>query len=66
MLPLHDEGRLANAVDKGVISRLRRPHTLHQLLADGWAVTEVFTQDEFTHDVVIAVDSDLYAVFDST
>ena len=29
-------------------------------------VAEVVTQDEYTHDVVVAVDDGLYLVFDTT
>ena len=47
-------------------------HTLEQVLQ--WAfkrnppadVFMVVTQDEFTHDVVLKLDSDLFLVFDTT
>ncbi len=51
---------------------LREQRTLGDVLA--WArsqhpprtVTEIVTQDEYTHDVVIAYDEGLYLVFDTT
>ena len=66
MLPLRDDEGRASTLDESAVARLRRPRTLHDLLADGWTVVDVIEQDEFTNDVVISVDAELYAVFDST
>jgi hypothetical protein len=30
------------------------------------SVTEIVTQDEYTHDVVVGYDEDVYLVFDTT
>ncbi len=63
-IPLADFERLR--------SQLRALPTLAEVLAWGRAqlpprtVTEIVTQDEYTHDVVMKYDEGLYLVFDTT
>ena len=66
LLPLHDHENLAQSLRTDVVLGLRRPRTLHELVADRWVITEIFEQDEFTRDVVISVESGIYAVYDAT
>ena len=53
-------------------NELRDQRTLADVLAWGRAqapsrpVTEILTQDEYTHDVVVAYDEAVYLVFDTT
>ena len=53
-------------------SELRDQRTLADVLAWGRAqtpprsVTEILTQDEYTHDVLIAYEEAVYLVFDTT
>lgn len=66
----------ASAVDREVFlklaSALRTQHTLGDVLAWGRrqspprTVTEIITEDEYTHDVVIGFDERHYLVFDTT
>ena len=41
------------------------PRSLHALIEGGLSVSNVVIQDEFTHDVIVAV-GDFFAVYDST
>jgi hypothetical protein len=66
----------ANPIDRelylNLASALRSQRTLGDVLA--WArrqsparsVTEIITEDEYTHDVIIAFDDRHYLVFDTT
>lgn len=66
----------AGAVDRAIVgqleARLRTMSTLGNVLA--WSrrlspprsVAEIVTQDEYTHDVIMAFDDRHYLVFDTT
>ncbi len=63
MLPLSN---FTAVVDTPLLKRLRRPTTMHALIRTGADVVDVVIQDEFTHDVIIKVSNDLFAVYEST
>ena len=64
------------AVDSGVATRLAAELRSQRTLGDvlGWArrqqptrdVAEIVTHDEYTHDVIIAWERDVWLVFDTT
>ena len=66
----------AGSVDRELYDRLapelRAQRTLGDVLSWGRAqspprsVTEIVTQDEYTHDVVVEIDAPYYLVFDTT
>jgi hypothetical protein len=71
-VPVTPHGQLpANLVTR-LDTALREQRTLGDVLT--WAraqrpprtVTEIVTQDEYTHDVIMAVEEDVYLVFDTT
>ena len=72
MPELTDHAGLA-AGDRDSLARLVATHsTLEAVLA--WSrtaspprrITEIITQDEFTHDVVLPFEASLYLVYDTT
>jgi len=71
-IPITRGGAVPREVFDRLAAELRGQHTLADVLAWGRAqvpprpVTEILTQDEYTHDVVVAYDADVYLVFDTT
>lgn len=72
LVPVISQGQsLANVVAH-IEPMLREQRTLGDVLA--WArseeppraVTEIITQDEYTHDVVVKYEEQVYLVFDTT
>ena len=71
-VPITVEG----AVDRDLIAELtpalREQRTLGDVLAWGRActpprtATEIITQDEYTHDVIVALEERAYLVYDTT
>ena len=61
MLPLDNVSEIH--VDAEEIRALK---TLHDAVRAGFEVENVIIQDEFTHDVILKVADQIYAVFDST
>ena len=72
LVPVTAEGQVPSTVLAHLEHALREQRTLGDVLA--WArsqqpprtVTEIITQDEYTHDVVVGYDDPLYLVFDTT
>jgi hypothetical protein len=66
----------AGAIDRELYDRLaprlQAQRTLGDVLSWGRAqapprsVTEIITQDEYTHDVIVALEAPYYLVFDTT
>ena len=71
-VPVAPVGHVGEKVYEQLAAALRSQRTLGDVLAWGRAqsparsVTEIITQDEYTHDIVIAVDAPHYLVFDTT
>ncbi|MFL5620245.1 MAG: hypothetical protein ACJ79A_17845 [Gemmatimonadaceae bacterium] len=71
-VPVRAVGSIAPDVLAHAESELAHQHTLADVLA--WArgqsppraVTEIVTQDEYTHDVVIPFDGSHFLAFDAT
>lgn len=71
-LPLTSIGRIPSALIRQLASELSQLLTLADVLA--WArraapprqVTEIVTQDEYNHDVVLPLDASRFLVFDTT
>ena len=71
-VPVTEVGAIDRRHAIELASSLRSLRTLGDVLA--WArrltppraVTEIITQDEYTHDVVIGLDERCYLVFDTT
>lgn len=71
-VPVTAAGHVGREVYTGLASTLKDQRTLGDVLA--WcrrqsparSVAEIITQDEYTHDVIIAVDDPHYLVFDTT
>ena len=71
-VPLSSTGRVPAELVRELESELVHLFTLAEVLA--WArrstpprqVDEIVTQDEYTHDVVLAFKGDHYLVFDAT
>ncbi len=65
-------GRVSEATRALLGAELRARHTLEEVLA--WLraqrparhVAEIVTQDEYTHDVVVAWDEESWLAFDTT
>jgi hypothetical protein len=71
-VPITKHASLPLKVFDRLASELRDRRTLADVLAWGRAqtpprsVTEILTQDEYTHDVLVAYDEAVYLVFDTT
>lgn len=71
-VPVTRHAAIPAAVFARLVSELRDQRTLADVL--NWcraqvpprSVTEILTQDEYTHDVLIAYDEPIYLVFDTT
>ena len=71
-VPFTAIGRIPSEVVRQLASELAPLFTLAEVLA--WArrttpprqVAEIVTQDEYTHDVVLALDDSHFLVFDAT
>ena len=71
-IPLHDHAALSPAEHRELRERLRDHRTLADVLT--WAraqtppvaITEIVTQDEYTHDVVLPLGSRRYLSYDTT
>ena len=71
-VPVIEASPIDRDVFLNIASALRTQHTLGDVL--GWGrrqspprtVTEIITQDEYTHDVIIGFDDRHYLVFDTT
>ena len=71
-IPVTSEGEIGRDIYTMLASELRTRRTLGDVLA--WArkqtpprsVTEIITQDEYTHDVLLSLDERSYLVFDTT
>ena len=72
LVPVTPEGQVSATALAHLEHALREQRTLGDVLT--WArsqqpprtVTEIITQDEYTHDVVVGYDDPLYLVFDTT
>ena len=71
-VPVTAHPSIGSDVRERLTSELRTQRTLADVLAWGRAqipprpVTEILTQDEYTHDVIVAFEEDVYLVFDTT
>jgi hypothetical protein len=71
-VPVTEAGSIEGEVYKEIASALRTQRTLGDVLAWGRrqspprSVTEIITQDEYTHDVIVALDDRHYLIFDTT
>lgn len=71
-IPLHDHADLQTAERSVLEADVQSLRTLADVLA--WSsvqtparsVAEIVTQDEYTHDVVLAADGQPYLAFDTT
>lgn len=70
MLAIDDRVGLTSAQRRRLVDGPAQYHGLDRLvgwaLATGRSIADIVVQDEYTHDVVIPWDDDLYLVFDST
>lgn len=71
-VPVTEVGQVDRKLSSVLVPELRSQRTLGDVLAWGRGqtpvrtVTEIITQDEYTHDVVVALDAPHYLVFDTT
>ena len=71
-VPVTEAGAIDPTVYERVAPQLRAQRTLGDVLSWGRmqsparSVTEIITQDEYTHDVVIELEVPYYLVFDTT
>ncbi len=71
-VPVTNRSRLAMPAFGELAARVGQHVTLERILAWGRAeipvrrVQEIVTQDEFTHDVLVALDAPLYLAYDVT
>ena len=73
-VPLHDYARLSAPEQASLHAQVASQRTLAEVLrwaaaqAPPVALTEIITQDEYTHDVVLPLDPAraLYLVYDTT
>ena len=71
-VPVIEAGHIGRDVYAALASALKTQRTLGDVLAWGRrqsparSVTEIITQDEYTHDVIMAVDAPHYLAFDTT
>jgi hypothetical protein len=71
-VPVTNRSRLAVPAFGELAARMGEHLTLERMLAWGRAETpvrrveEIVTQDEFTHDVLVALDAPLYPAYDVT
>ena len=71
-VPVTKHASIPSTVFGRLAAELREQRTLADVLAWGRlqvpprSVTEILTQDEYTHDVVVAYDETVYLVFDTT
>ena len=63
--PLIDRAQLSDDVRARLASIVARHRTLAEVLRWG-RVSEIVTQDEYTHDVVVPYDQRLTLVYDTT
>ena len=66
MLPFEDRAGLAEAAASALRAWATRPATLEELLRTEARIVDVVVQDEYTHDVVAAVEGGLFLVYDCT
>ena len=71
-VPVNTQGTVERDGVARLSPMLREQRTLGDVLAWGRTlapprtVTEIVTQDEYTHDVVLAVEERIYVVYDTT
>jgi hypothetical protein len=71
-IPLHDEARLQPARIAQLRDQVQSLRTLGDVLSWSRSATrsrqpiDIVTQDEYTHDVVLDLDGELYLAFDTT
>ena len=71
-VPITHHVSIPPALSARLAAELREQRTLADVLAWGRAqtpprsVTEILTQDEYTHDVIVGYDDAVYLVFDTT
>ena len=71
-VPVAQAGNIDRDLFDRFVAQLRGLRTLGDVLSWGRAqspprsVTEIVTQDEYTHDVIVAVEPPCYLVFDTT
>ena len=71
-VPVTRHGSIPARTVERLTVELRHQRTLADVLSWGRAqtpprsVTEILTQDEYTHDVLIAYETEVYLVFDTT
>lgn len=66
MLPLTDERGSSAALPEALTTRLRCHGLLESLVRSGEDIVDIVVLDEYTHDVVVRVTAELWAVYDST
>jgi len=71
-VPVTEIGSIDRDLYDRIAPQLRGQRTLGDVLSWGRAqapprsVTEIVTQDEYTHDVLVEIDAPHYLVFDTT
>lgn len=71
-VPVTVVGQIDSRASAAIVGELGAQRTLGDVLAWGRkqrparTVTDIITQDEYTHDVVVALDAPHYLVFDTT
>ena len=71
-VPVTEAGSIDRKLYDRLASQLRAQRTLGDVLSWGRgqspprSVTEIITQDEYTHDVVVELEAPYYLVFDTT
>jgi len=71
-VPVTEAGSIDRKLYDRVAPQLRLQRTLGDVLSWGRvqspprSVTEIITQDEYTHDVVVELEAPYYLVFDTT
>ena len=71
-VPVTEIGSIDRDLYGRIAPQLRAQRTLGDVLSWGRAqspprsVTEIVTQDEYTHDVLVEIDAPHYLVFDTT
>ena len=72
VIPLHDYADMGQAEHAALAAAVQSLRTLADVLAwapqqaPPWSVAEIITQDEYTHDVVLAANGRPFLAFDTT
>lgn len=70
-IPVDDHSGVGREIFAGIVSRVSEHRTLKHVL--DWCLaqkppildTDVVTQDEFTHDLIVPLSEEVYLVYDS-